>query len=609
MSEQEHKHHHRRRKHLHRKEKVAIAIGVILGIFIIFGGITGGVLYKSAKDVKAEAATVMSSIDDLKDQILADDYDQAKSTAANIASHAQKMKDETDGWEWIVASAIPVYGADVANVCVLASTFDDLADDAVVPLVDALSDVSLDDLLVDKTVNIEQTQKVLDAIVEVAPVIEEAADKVEAMEEPKIEQIKSPLEKAKSALGELDTAARFSEKIAPSFATMLGADNPRTYIIVAQNNSEIRSTGGFLGSVGALHIDKGHIEMGEFGSVYKIYPPADQAASLTKEELEIFGPHVAYQVADSNFIPDFSRVGEIVEYSWEKAGRGSADGVIGVDPVFLQHMLALVGSVTASDGTVVDGDNAAKILLHDAYYIENGHDQDAFFEEVARLSFEKFMSRLGSVSINKMGKTLGTDIAERRLQVWMKDKVEEEAMITARVDGKLSHDAEHPTLGVYFIDESYSKLFWYLKVDTEIGEPMDHPDGSKTYPVTVTYKNMIEDENELARYAWAHNSLARSHGDMMCWVMISAPEGGKLSGLTLLEGEFLPEGTHWRDDGSTISGTMTQTTLQDLDFWYGFTHAQPGETFSIAFYVTCPPEATGELSVVRTPTAQEVAGW
>ena len=52
---------------------------------------------------------------------------------------------------------------------------------------------------------------------------------------------------------------------------MLGANGQtRTYVVVAQNNSELRATGGFPGSTGLLTGTNGKIELGEFSGISKL---------------------------------------------------------------------------------------------------------------------------------------------------------------------------------------------------------------------------------------------------------------------------------------------------------------------------------------------------
>ncbi len=589
---------------------------VILLFVLVFGGFagfTGYRLYNSAKVVKADASKVMTEISDLKDQILAENPDQANATAKDIAKRSENMKQETSSWEWTVGSFVPVYGSDIAKVKELANVFDDLADEAIVPLVSEVSQISLKSLISDGTINVELAARAVNAVNDAAPIIEKSAAKLDKMGTAELEQVNGPLVKAREKLDKLNTATQFVAGIAPTFTDMLGADGQRrTYLIVAQNNSEIRSTGGFLGSIGPMYVENGKIDMGDFRYIYDIYPDAsdNEYAPLTQEEIDIFGRHVSYQIADSNFIPDFSRVSEIVKYAWERKGYGEVDGVIGVDPVFLQKMLAIAGPITTSTGIVVDGTNAATLILHDVYYMPV-EVQDPFFEEVAALSFHQIMSHLGDISLTDFAKMLNTEMDARRLQAWMAYSNEESSMEILGCDGELSHDEAEPTLGMYLIDESYSKLFWYVKAENTIGEPTTNADGSKTYPVTVTYRNMLPagGEAELSDYMAAHNPLARSKGEMIAWVMLSAPAGGRITDMVCTSGEFMPEGTTYRSDGSYVSGTMTESTLQGLDFWYGLSRTMPGNEFTLSFKVTTSPKATEPLKFVRTPTAQEVAGW
>ena len=56
---------------------------------------------------------------------------------------------------------------------------------------------------------------------------------------------------------------------------------------------------------------------------------------------------------------------------------------MGIDPVFLQYLLGLVGNVSLPDGTVVDGTNAAKVLMHDVYWNYPVEESDGIFASVA----------------------------------------------------------------------------------------------------------------------------------------------------------------------------------------------------------------------------------
>lgn len=71
----------------------------------------------------------------------------------------------------------------------------------------------------------------------------------------------------------------------PLFKTFIGDGSDRTYLLAAQNSSEIRASGGFPGSIGTIRIRDGVLTIGDFSSVYKVlasYTPS--AANITAEE-------------------------------------------------------------------------------------------------------------------------------------------------------------------------------------------------------------------------------------------------------------------------------------------------------------------------------------
>lgn len=67
---------------------------------------------------------------------------------------------------------------------------------------------------------------------------------------------------------------------------------------------------------------------------------------------------------------DTSRSAEGMRAIWQRTPWGSntqLDGVLMVDPVFLQELTKISGNVTIPDGTVLTGDNTAEFLLNKVY--------------------------------------------------------------------------------------------------------------------------------------------------------------------------------------------------------------------------------------------------
>ncbi len=68
---------------------------------------------------------------------------------------------------------------------------------------------------------------------------------------------------------------------------------------------------------------------------------------LTAEERLLFTDKLGKDIRDVNFTPDFPRTGEIVSAMWNRQYGVAVDGVIAIDPLFLQNMLAVTGGVVS----------------------------------------------------------------------------------------------------------------------------------------------------------------------------------------------------------------------------------------------------------------------
>ncbi len=82
---------------------------------------------------------------------------------------------------------------------------------------------------------------------------------------------------------------------------------PRTYLVLAQNNAELRATGGIPTAWATLTVDTGKISMSTFGDPPRngLFSQDEAASVLTAEERNLFSTKMATDYPDINFTPDF----------------------------------------------------------------------------------------------------------------------------------------------------------------------------------------------------------------------------------------------------------------------------------------------------------------
>ncbi len=156
-----------------------------------------------------------------------------------------------------------------------------------------------------------------------------------------------------------------------AFLKILGHNNPRQYLLIFQNNSEIRATGGFIGTYGLLELDRGEMTNLFVDGIYnadgqlheKIIPPRPIQKVST-----------AWSMHDANWFPDFPTSAEKISWFYEKTGGPTVDGVISLTPTVIERLLELTGPISMPEYEVVlDSNNFVELIQ---YKVEIDYDKE-----------------------------------------------------------------------------------------------------------------------------------------------------------------------------------------------------------------------------------------
>ncbi|WP_302756100.1 DUF4012 domain-containing protein [Collinsella intestinalis] len=577
---------------------IAIVVSLILLGIIAFGATTGFFLYKDAKNLKAQAGTLISEVKSMKDYLKEGEGEQLNATAGTVADQITSMRDTVNGPAWTIASFVPVYGNDIKLVRGIMEQVDVLAQNAMLPACEQLEDFKLGNMLSDGAVNLPMLKELISTIQDVEPVVSSSIDAIDALPEPHIGNIRELMGKLLEPMDSAKTVLSNINEIAPLLPRMLGDGGTRTYLLMAQQNAELRSTGGLAGSVGPLIVENGKISVGEFipGNT-DLGGTANIFGEVTSEEDALFTNRMANRITDTNFNPDFPRAAHFAKGLYEAGTGQTVDGVIAIDPVFLQYLLALAGGVDVN-GINVNGENAGALMLHDAYNMLSVEQTDQFFSDAAGLAFKQIMGNLSEVGFSDLFKTLGRGIAEHRFLAWMENPEEEELMTLMGCSGALKDDPTEPELGVYFADETWSKISWYFSSNTHVDEGVKNSDGTMSYHVTTTMTNnlTLAEAAKQASYITGYHPNKKNPAGMFMHVYLVAPAGGSISNISTEGGDFSPQ-------------PFTEMPYNQWTFFTASPVLAGGETITISYDVTVSAEAEQPLMVRTTPTAQVVAGW
>lgn len=584
---------HRHRKGERKKRRVTAVVAAIVVVVLVAFGVSGFMLLNSAKTVKSQAKETVEIVGGLKDKVTSGDFSTLPDDAKKIDELCSSMKKETSSPVWTMASFIPVYGSDINAARTMVDALSDVSSGALVPMADNLAQATPGKLFQDGTINVSALQAVADSLSSSSKVFKSANEKIQGIGDTHISQVTELVDKAKDGFATLNGAVDAAEKVAPVLPQMLGANGQtRNYLVYAMNNVEIRACGGFGGSQGLISVTDGQMSIGEF--VPRIGLSEDEAVESVDEEDEaLFGNHSNLYNSGNTYSPDWPRNSQRVAALWKSQYGQDVDGVVGIDPVFLQYLLGLVGNVSLPDGTVVDGTNAAKVLMHDVYWNYPVEESDGIFASVASAAFDKILGGIGDVDVTKLVSAVERGAEEGRLIAWMKNDDEQNAIKEMNIDASLpdpDDPSEDPVAGVYFNNLSFSKLDWYLNADTQIGQGIKNGDGTCSYRITVTLTNIMtqEEAGKLPDYV-AASAPDAARDDERLNVSLFAPTGGNITDLTV-------EGTQFGLGAATWHG---------IPFYSGTVDLHAGETTTITYTLTTSAEAGDKpLTLRQTPTCQ-----
>ncbi|MBI2458931.1 MAG: DUF4012 domain-containing protein [Parcubacteria group bacterium] len=146
--------------------------------------------------------------------------------------------------------------------------------------------------------------------------------------------------------------------LADSLRNFLGASTAKRYLLVFQNNSELRASGGFIGSFALIDFSKGEIKNievpgggsydTEAGWLKKIKPP--EPLSLVRADWHFW---------DANWWPDWPMSARKLAWFYENSDGPTVDGVISFTPTVMEKLLTIIGPIDLKEkyGLTIDAAN------------------------------------------------------------------------------------------------------------------------------------------------------------------------------------------------------------------------------------------------------------
>ena len=214
---------------------------------------------------------------------------------------------------------------------------------------------------------------------------------------------------------------------------LLGASGRRTFLILAQNDDELRATGGFISAMGVLSLDNGEIGEIVFEDSYAV-DDFSQPYPFAPEPFWRYMRLQPWVFRDANWSPDFSTAAQKAIELYQISRDLEADGVLTVDQYALQKIVAALEPLKVKDWPeAVNGDNVISLIrlawspgedesVGEQNFGKWWRQRKGFVGDLVGAMRTKVEEKPGDVNWLALARAVLQIMDERHLQVWLADE-------------------------------------------------------------------------------------------------------------------------------------------------------------------------------------------
>lgn len=578
-----------------RKRRVWLWVVLSIILVLLVAGVIAGVLamqfISEAKVARSALERAKTGITALNSQLGSEDQTKLEATAADITANVKLAAETVDGPLWDIAARVPFVGQNVDAVQRVTRAVDVLVLRALPPGMQFMSTADLDKLTVEGGgINLEPFRQVQGSIPEIASAFADAQALVAPIDRASLlPEVGEPIADILDVIGDAAPALAVAEKYLPTLLNIAGSGGTKTYLLIFQNNAEIRATGGNPASSMIVTMTDGKLgyaDQATSATFYEAGTQGNEYISLPAETTGLYLPTLTRHNQDYNFTPDFPTTAQLFQAIFADTTGQSFDGVISIDPVVLSHMLAVAGPVTLNTGEQLNAENAVKVLLSDSYEIyPDGATSDAFFTDTAKRVFDHLTA--ASWDPLKMLDALEQSAEEQRVYLSFTDPAAQALADEFGLDGALKPDNTTQTqVGMYLNDSSVGKLEYHLS--STVNASCDP--AARTITTTMTLHNGITDDIKSEYTLGLRNgSYGIPDTTMMLDVLFFAPPGAQITSTDPAVGQV----ARWERSGVEKGNTALSKTV----------FVPKNETVTVSYTVALPQGELGPLNLRYTPTA------
>jgi hypothetical protein len=312
------------------------------------------------------------------------------------------------------------------------------------------------------------------------------------------------------------TEKRNLETVASLSARLMNTNGEeKVFLILFQNNMELRPGGGFIGSFGILKVRDGHVTsfaVHDTGNFDGRIPDTVTPPYPMEQTLKIH----SWKLRDSNWSPDFKENAlQAVDFYRMGGGEEEFDGVIGVTTHVLISFLNITGPVAIEGYPGTYGSDTAVLDLE--YQVEKGYiDQNIPVgdrKSVMGLLGNQILKAVKTLPLTKQYALLQAvfqDLNQKDIQIWFADKDWQAEIAAAGWDGRFDGNFDRDFLSV--IDANLASWKTDLFINRSIAYTVDLRGEKIKSHLEISYEHSAEKRDWLTKEYQTYLRVYAPHG-------------------------------------------------------------------------------------------------
>lgn len=372
--------------------------------------------------------------------------------------------------------------------------------------------------------------------------------------------VRARIQEAQTTTSEGITMFISAKPLLEILPSLLGEPTPKRYLILFQNDKELRATGGFITAYAIFKVDKGKFIVETSDDIYKLDERQIKRLPAPPAITKYFKGSLYGYLRDSNLSPDFNVSMKKFEdiYNNNIHGAEKYDGIIALDTnVLVEAIRVLDGEIfipeyntkfTIKPDPRCDGCPNVVYELEDYSGSIVGYVRAQRKDIISRLMLALMQKSLGVSPGQYWGPLMQTffkQIQEKHIVAFMHEEKAQSAMESLNFAGRIS-DYEGDYLHINDVNFGGAKSNMFVKhaVKQEIEVSGD---GTVTKTLTIDYKNPSKASNcNLA----VEGGLCLN-APLRNWLRVYVPKGSKLIEFKGAEAEGIKPTTN-EDLGKTV---------------------------------------------------------